>query len=106
VGGKKVVVKEIDQHPPVKTEGLIEPPLAAKKMEVLACKGIDFSVKYNPPCNTGRETPVQPPFDKITHKISHKEFRSLAGEKKVSKKIHKPISCFSPQSPKGEKSIV
>jgi hypothetical protein len=45
VGGKKVVVKEIDQHPPVKTEGSIEPPLAAKKMEVLARKGIDFPMQ-------------------------------------------------------------
>jgi hypothetical protein len=45
VGSKKVVIEKIDQHSPVKTEGLIEPPLAAKKMPVLACKRIDFSVQ-------------------------------------------------------------
>jgi hypothetical protein len=45
VCGKKVVIEKIDQHSPVKTEGLIEPPLAAKKMPVLACKGIDFPVQ-------------------------------------------------------------
>jgi hypothetical protein len=91
-----VVIEKIDQHSPIKTEGWIEPALAAKKIEVLACKGVDFSVQYNPPCNTGRETPVELPFDKVTHKVSYKEFRSVSGEKKVSKKVHKPISYPSP----------
>ena len=65
--GKKVVIKKIDQHSPVKAEEFIEPPLAAKKMTVLSCKGIDFPVKQNPSFNTGRKTSVEPPFDKITH---------------------------------------
>jgi len=70
------------------TEGLIEPPLAPKKMPVLARKGINFPVQQNPPFNTGRETPVEPPFDKITHEISNKEFRNVAREKQVSEKVH------------------
>jgi hypothetical protein len=45
VRGKKVVIEKIDQHSPVMTKGWIQPPLAAKKMPVLACKGIDFSVQ-------------------------------------------------------------
>jgi hypothetical protein len=45
VRGKKVIIEKIDQHSPVKTEGWIEPALAAKKMEVLACKGINFPVQ-------------------------------------------------------------
>jgi hypothetical protein len=107
VCGKKVVIEKIDQHSAVKTEGLIEPPLAAKKMLVLACKGIDFPVQQNPPFNTGGKTPVQPPFDKITHEISDKEFRSVAGEKQVGKKVHKPISYPFPfRAAREKKSIV
>jgi hypothetical protein len=41
---EKVVIEKINQHAPVKTEGFIEPPLAPKKMPVLACKGINFPV--------------------------------------------------------------
>jgi hypothetical protein len=57
--------------------------------------------------NTGRETPVQPPFDKITHEISDKKLRSTAGEKQVGKEVHKPISYPSPfRTAKEKKSIV
>jgi hypothetical protein len=57
--------------------------------------------------NTGREAPVQPPFDKVTHEISDKEFRSAAGEKQVGKKVHKPISYPSPfRTSKEKKSII
>jgi hypothetical protein len=88
VCGKKVVIEKIDQHSPVKTEGFIEPPLAPKKMPVLACEGINFPVQQNPSFNTGRETPVQPPLDKITHEISNKDSRSVAGKKQMGKKVH------------------
>jgi hypothetical protein len=91
-----VVIEKIDQYSSVKTKGLIEPLLAAKKMEVLARKGIDFPVKQNPLFNTGRETPAELTFDKITHEISNKDFRSVTREKKVGKKIHKLISYPSP----------
>jgi hypothetical protein len=73
VYGKKVVIEKINQHTPVKTERFVQPPLAPKKMRVLVCKGINFPVQQNSPFNTGRETPVQPPFDKIPHEISNKE---------------------------------
>jgi hypothetical protein len=76
-----VVIKKIDQHSPVKTEEFIEPPLAAKKMPVLACKGVDSPVQQNPLFNPRRKTSVEPPFDKITHEISNKEFRGVTGEK-------------------------
>jgi len=49
---------------------------------------------------------VQPPFDKITHEISDKEFRIVAGEKQVGKKVQKPISYPSPfRTAKEKKSM-
>jgi hypothetical protein len=87
------------------TEGLIEPPLAAKEMVVLPCEGIDLPVKQNPSFNTGRETPAHSPFYKITHEISDEELRSIAGEKQVGKEVHKPISYPSPVRTAKEKKI-
>jgi hypothetical protein len=102
-----VVIEKVDQHSPVMTEGMIEPALAPKEMLVLPCEGIDPPVKQNPLFNTGRETAVQLPFDKITHQISNKESRRTAGEIQVGKKVHKPISYPSPfRTAMEKKSIV